>query len=166
LDHTEGTFDWRADLQNLPAGRLAELLASVVVGGTSNLDDPPSARCGRHPRHRRCTEDQRPVDTDIARVPPKYTLITANRNQYKINGPERHGRRHATIEEMRRQDLNLRPPRPYCEVRLPIASPASCRGRGRSRSRRPCASPATWSFSLPALIGRCFKRTLIPELIL
>jgi hypothetical protein len=30
----------------------------------------------------------------------------------------------------------------------------------------PCASPATSSFSVPALIGRCFKTTLIPELIL
>ncbi len=38
-----------------PARRLAEYFASIVVDATSNLDDPPSVRCRRRPRHRRCT---------------------------------------------------------------------------------------------------------------
>lgn len=34
---------------------LAEYFASIVVDATTNLDDPPTVRCRRHPRHRRCT---------------------------------------------------------------------------------------------------------------
>lgn len=34
---------------------LAEYFASIVVDATSNLDDPPTVRCRRWPKHRRCT---------------------------------------------------------------------------------------------------------------
>jgi hypothetical protein len=34
---------------------LAEYFASIVVDATTNLDDPPTLRCRRRPRHRRCS---------------------------------------------------------------------------------------------------------------
>lgn len=34
---------------------LAEYFASIVVDATTNLDDPPTVRCRRHPGHRRCS---------------------------------------------------------------------------------------------------------------
>jgi hypothetical protein len=37
-----------------PARRLADYFASIVVDATTNLDDPPSVRCRRRPRHRPC----------------------------------------------------------------------------------------------------------------
>jgi hypothetical protein len=37
-----------------PARRLAEYFASIVVDATSNLDDPPTVRCRRRLRRRRC----------------------------------------------------------------------------------------------------------------
>jgi hypothetical protein len=35
---------------------LAEYFASIVVDATTNLDDPPTVRCRRWPKHRRCNE--------------------------------------------------------------------------------------------------------------
>jgi hypothetical protein len=34
---------------------LAEYFARIVVDATTNLDDPPTVRCRRWPKHRRCT---------------------------------------------------------------------------------------------------------------
>lgn len=34
---------------------VAEYFASIVVDATSNLDDPPTVRCRRRPKHQRCT---------------------------------------------------------------------------------------------------------------
>lgn len=58
---------WVIDLRHYltPAGALApmpsharllaEYFASIVVDATSNLDEPPTVRCRRWPRHRGCT---------------------------------------------------------------------------------------------------------------
>ena len=42
-----------ADMPNR-ARLLAEYFASIVVDATHTLDDPPTVRCRRRPRHRRC----------------------------------------------------------------------------------------------------------------
>lgn len=58
---------WSVDLRHYltPAGAmapmpsrarlLAEYFASIVVDATTSLDDPPTLRCRRRPRHRRCS---------------------------------------------------------------------------------------------------------------
>lgn len=43
-------------IANMPsrARLLAEYFASIVLDATANLDDPPTVRCRRRPKHRRC----------------------------------------------------------------------------------------------------------------
>jgi len=58
---------WIVDLTHYltPAGAIADIptrarllaqyFASIVVDATTNLDEEPTVRCRRHPRHKRCT---------------------------------------------------------------------------------------------------------------
>ena len=37
-----------------PARNLAAYFTRIVVDATTNIDEPPTVRCRRYPRHRRC----------------------------------------------------------------------------------------------------------------